>query len=71
MSIKTKEDLDLLIQEYNNSSNEILRELYQILTYSESSISRQDLFVMSRKEKDILIDVMKEKVDQENKAMQK
>ena len=71
MNIKSNNELDLLIQEYNNSSNEILKEMYQILTYSDSSITRQDLFMMSRKEKDMLIDVMKEKVDQENKAMQK
>lgn len=67
MEIKTQEDLKKLFQEYKHAENNILKEIYQILIYS-NNVSREDLFLMTRQEKDILIQVMKEKIEQENKA---
>lgn len=70
MEVKNKEELDLLFQEYKSYETKILKEIYQIIIYSKSSLSREDVFLMTQKEKEILIQILKEKMEQENKNVQ-
>lgn len=56
-----------MLREYKSQEENILKEVYQIIVYSDVQISRDDLFVMSNKEKEILINLVKEKRDIESK----
>ena len=56
-----------MLREYKSQEENILKEVYQIIVYSDVQISRDDLFVMSNKEKEILINLIKEKRDMESK----
>ena len=67
LRLKTIEDEANLLREYKSQEENILKEVYQIIVYSDVQISRDDLFVMSNKEKEILINLIKEKRDMESK----
>lgn len=67
LNVKERNDLDILFQEYNDAKEKILKDIYQIIIYTESSISRNELFLMSQLEKNILIDIYKEKKETDNK----
>lgn len=67
LKLKTIEDEVNLLREYKSQEENILKEVYQIIVYSDVQISRDDLFVMSNKEKEILINLIKEKRDIESK----
>lgn len=67
LRLKTIEDEANLLREYKSQEENILKEVYQIIVYSDVQISRDDLFVMSNKEKEILINLVKEKRDIESK----
>ena len=56
-----------MLREYKSQEENILKEVYQIIVYSDVQISRDDLFVMSNKEKEILINLIKEKRDMESR----
>lgn len=67
MNLKTFEDEDNLIREYKQKEDGILKDMYQILAYSDVPISRSDLFSMTYREKEILINIIKEKREMEEK----
>lgn len=67
LNLKTFEDEENLIREYKQKEEGILKDMYQIIAYSDVPISRSDLFSMTYREKEILIGIIKEKREMEEK----
>lgn len=55
------EEVGFLIQEYEDTGKSILKNSYEICMASEGTVSREDIFRMSFAERELLVEIIKEK----------